>query len=85
LEKQRWAKKWTLLELRWKYYVALPILFSGEHSFIIEQVESDKIRFIDREIFNGLLVSSQTKDMDANSRQGFEAMDKALKTRAEQH
>jgi hypothetical protein len=74
LEKQRWAKKWTLLELRWKYYVALPILFSGEHSFIIEQVESDKIRFIDREIFNGLLVSSQTKDMD-----------EALKTRAEQH
>ena len=72
-------------ELRWKYHIALPILFSGEHSFIIEQVESNKVRFIDREIFNGLLVSSQAKDIDTNSRQGFEAMDKALKARAEQN
>jgi hypothetical protein len=72
-------------ELRWKYHVALPILFSGEHSFIIEQVEINKVRFIDCEIFNGLLVSSQAKDIDTNSRQGFEAMDKALKARAEQN
>jgi hypothetical protein len=72
-------------ELRWKYHVALPLLFSGEHSFIIEQIEGNKIRFIDREIFNGWLVSSQAKDIDTNSRQGFEAMDKALKARAEQN
>ncbi len=72
-------------ELRWKYHVALPILFSGEHSFIIEQVDSNKVRFIDREIFNGLLVSSQAKDIDSNSRHGFEAMDKALKARAEKN
>ena len=71
-------------ELRWKYHVALPILFSGEHSFIIEQIDGSKVRFIDREIFNGLLVSSQAKDIDTNSKQGFEAMDKALKARAEQ-
>ena len=72
-------------ELCWKYHVALPILFSGEHSFIIEQVEGNKVRFVDREIFNGLLVSSQAKDIDTNSKQGFEAMDKALKARAEQN
>ena len=71
-------------ELRWKYHVVLPILFSGEHSFIIEQVEGNKVRFIDREIFNGLLVPMQAKDIDTNSRQGFEALDKALKARAEQ-
>lgn len=71
--------------LCWKYHVVLPILFSGEHSFIIEQVEGDKIRFIDREIFNGLLVSAQAKDIDTNSKQGFEAMDRALKARAEQN
>ena len=70
-------------ELRLKYHIALPILFSGEHSFIIEQVESNKVRFIDREIFTGILVSSQAKDIDTNSKQGFEAMDKALKARAE--
>jgi len=72
-------------ELCWKYHVILPLLFSGEHSFIIEPVESNKVRFIDREIFNGLLVSSQAKDIDTNSRQGFEAMDKALKARVEKN
>jgi hypothetical protein len=70
-------------ELCWKYHVILPVLFSGEHSFIIEQVEGNKVRFIDREIFNGLLVSTQAKDIDTHSKQGFEAMDKALKARAE--
>ena len=71
-------------ELRWKYHVALPILFYGEHSFIIEQIESNKVRFIDREIFTGFLVPSQAKDIDTNSKRGFEAMDRALKARAEQ-
>lgn len=71
-------------ELRWKYHVALPVLFSGEHSFIIEPGEGNKIRFIDREIFNGLLVPLQARDIDTNSKNGFEAMDRALKTRAEQ-
>jgi hypothetical protein len=70
-------------ELCWKYHVVLPVLFSGEHSFIIEQVEGNKIRFTDREIFNGLLVSTQAKDIDTHSKEGFEAMDKALKARAE--
>jgi len=72
-------------ELRWKYHVVLPFLFSGEHSFIIEQVEANKIRFIDREICNGLLVPTQAKNIDTITRQGFEAMDKALKVRAEQN
>lgn len=70
-------------ELCWKYHVILPSLFQGEHRFMIEQVESNKVRFIDLEIFNGLLVSTQAKDIDTNSKQGFEEMDKALKARAE--
>lgn len=72
-------------ELRWKYHVILPALFSGEHSFVIEPIDNNRVRFVDREIFNGLLVSSQAKDIDINSRRGFEAMDKALKARAEQN
>jgi len=72
-------------ELRWKYHVILPALFSGEHSFVIEPIDNNRVRFIDCEIFNGLLVSSQAKDIDTNSRRGFEAMDKALKARAEQN
>jgi hypothetical protein len=70
-------------ELRWKYHVLLPGLFQGEHSFTIEKIDANRVRFIDREIFNGLLVPLQARDIDTNSREGFEAMDKALKARAE--
>ena len=71
-------------ELCWKYHVILPGLFRGEHSFIIEPMGTHRVRFVDREIFNGLLVPLQAKDIDTNSRRGFEEMDKALKARAEQ-
>ena len=70
-------------ELCWKYHIILPVLFSGEHSVSIEPMDGNTIRFIDREVFNGLLVSSQAKDIDTHTRQGFEAMDRALKARAE--
>jgi len=70
-------------ELCWKYHVISPFLFSGEHSFIIDQIESEKVRLIDREIFNGLLVATQAKNIDTNPKLGFEAMDKALKGRVE--
>ena len=70
-------------ELRWKYHVLASGLFSGEHSFIIEQTEGNTVRFVDREVFNGLLVPLQAKDIDTHSKRGFEAMDAALKARAE--
>ena len=71
-------------ELRWKYHVVLPVLFQGKHSFSIEPLGEDRVRIVDREVFNGLLVPLQAKDIDTNSRQRFEAMDQALKARAEQ-
>ncbi len=71
-------------ELCWKYHVILPGLFSGEHSFTIEPIGTHKVRFVDREIFNGLLVPLQAKDIDTNSRRVFEQMDQALKARIEQ-
>ena len=71
-------------ELCWKYHVISPSLFSGEHSFTIDPVGANQVRFIDREIFNGLLVPLQAKDIDTNSKRGFEAMDIALKVKAEQ-
>ena len=71
-------------ELCWKYHVLLPALFEGEHSFTIEPLGSNRVHFIDREIFHGWLVPLQAKDIDTNSRGGFEAMDKALKARVEQ-
>ena len=70
--------------LCWRYHVISPLLFRGEHSFTIEPMGSNYVRFVDQEIFKGLLVPSQAEDIDTNSRRGFEAMDKALKMRAEQ-
>jgi hypothetical protein len=71
-------------ELCWKYHVILPGLWSGEHSFTIEPMGANRVRFIDKEMFTGLLIPLQAKDIDTNSRRDFEAMDKALKARAEQ-
>ncbi len=70
-------------ELCWKYHIILPAVFQGEHSFVIESTGDNKVRFIDREIFTGLLIPLQAKDIDTNSRRGFEEMDKALKARVE--
>jgi hypothetical protein len=72
-------------ELSWKYHVILPSLWSGVHSFTIEPIGDDRVRFIDKEIFTGLLIPFQVKDIDTNSRHDFSEMDKALKIRAEQN
>jgi hypothetical protein len=71
-------------ELSWKYHVVMPVLFSGEYSMIISPLGENRVRFTDREVFNGWLVPLQAKDIDTNSRRGFEAMDQALKKLAEQ-
>jgi hypothetical protein len=72
-------------QLSWTYHVMNPLLFRGEHIFTIESLGENQVRFIDREEFNGLLVPFQAKDIDTNTKKGFEAMDKALKGRAEQN
>ena len=72
-------------ELSWKYHVMHPMVFRGEHIFTIEPLGENRIRFIDREEFYGLLVPLQAKDIGTNTKRGFESMDKALKARAEQN
>lgn len=71
-------------ELCWKYHIVAPGLFSGEHVFTIERVEDNRVRFVDRELFHGLLIPMQARDIDTHTKQSFEAMDRALKARAEQ-
>jgi hypothetical protein len=70
-------------ELCWEYKVIHPGLWYGEHSFTIEPEGENRVRFIDVEVFTGLLIPFQAKDIDTNSRRDFEAMDRALKERAE--
>ena len=69
-------------ELRWCGHLLFPGLFDGEHIFIIESVAGG-VRFIQREIFTGLLVPLFAKKLDTETRRGFEDMNHALKMRVE--
>ena len=72
-------------QFSWKFHVGLPFLFRGEHIFTIEQIDAHRVRFVDREIFNGLLVPLQAKDLETNAKAGMVAMGDALKKRVERH
>ena len=71
-------------ELRWLGHLGVPGLFDGEHRFRIEPLETDRVRFIQEERFTGLLASLVMRFIEHGTRQGFEAMNQALKARAEQ-
>ncbi|MGF2034904.1 MAG: SRPBCC domain-containing protein [Nostoc sp. CmiVER01] len=70
-------------KLRWLGHFLIPGLFDGEHSFIIEPLGSDRVRFIQQESFHGLLVPLLARRLNIDVRQGFEAMNQTLKTKAE--
>lgn len=67
-------------ELRW---LGKSWLLNGEHIFTIEQLQPVRVRFVHREVFDGLLTSIFGKSLDTDVKQGFEEMNKALKDRAE--
>ena len=71
-------------ELRWLGRRLIPRLFDGDHIFTIQHIGSERVRFVQQEIFLGVLVSSLTHDMEMKIRLGFEQMNQALKLRAEQ-
>ncbi len=66
-------------ELRWFGKSSLPGFLNAEHIFIIEELQPERVRFIQRELFDGLL----TRVFDTDIRQGFQDMNDALKKRAE--
>jgi hypothetical protein len=69
-------------ELRWKGKLMLPGLFDGEHIFLIEPLGLDKVRFIQKEKFSGILVPLMSGSLN-DTQKGFDAMNAALKMRAE--
>jgi hypothetical protein len=71
-------------ELRWLGRLLIPGLFDGEHIFTIEPLGANRVRFVQQEIFTGLLVPLFARGLDADTRRGFEEMNQALKVRAEQ-
>src|ERR687891_1943669 len=70
-------------ELRWLGHLLVPGVFDGEHSFTIEPLEENRVRFVQREAFKGLLVPLFARSLETNTQQGFEEMNRALKERAE--
>ncbi len=70
-------------EVRWLGHLLLPLLFDGEHYFAIEPLDDTRVRFVQREVFRGLLVPLFWRDLDTHTRKGFQRMNRALKDRAE--
>ena len=70
-------------ELRWVGKSSLPGFLSAEHIFTIEELQPGRVRFIQREVFDGLLTRLFGKSVDTDVRQGFQDMNGALKKRAE--
>jgi hypothetical protein len=70
-------------ELRWLGRLLIRGLFDGEHYFLIEPIEENKVRFVHGENFSGILVGMFAKRLDADTLRGFKEMNAAVKKRAE--
>jgi hypothetical protein len=70
-------------ELRWLGHLLVPRLFDGEHIFTIEPLGVNRVRFVQREIFTGLLVFLFARRLHTETLRGFEEMNRALKIQAE--
>jgi hypothetical protein len=70
-------------ELRWKGKLFLPGLFDGEHYFKLEAKPGGGLTFHQGELFSGILVPLFRRSLDGPTKQGFVAMNEALKREAE--
>jgi hypothetical protein len=69
-------------ELRWRGRLGVPGLFDGEHVFTLAAIGAKSTRVVQHEEFRGILVPF-TGSLLARTTRGFEAMNAALKARAE--
>jgi hypothetical protein len=70
-------------ELRWKGKVFMSGLFDGEHYFKLEPQPDGSVLFQQGETFTGLLVPLFKGSLDGATKQGFVAMNAALRREAE--
>jgi len=68
----------------WIGHLFIPGLFDGRHRFELKVNEDGTTTFIQSEQFRGILVPFLKKMLNGPTRKGFEAMNEALKVRAEQ-
>lgn len=70
-------------EFVWKGRLFLPGIFDGKHIFKLEEFQSGRTKFIQREEFSGILIGFLWKKLDTHTRKGFEMMNMKLKQEAE--
>lgn len=74
----------THKEFRWLGHLLFPGLFDGEHKFELIDNGDGSTTFRQSEKFKGILVPLFKKMLDVNTLDGFNQMNQALKTLAEQ-
>lgn len=74
----------TNKELRWLGHLLFAGLFDGEHKFELIDNRNGTTTFRQSEKFKGILVPLFKKQLDYNTKKGFEEMNKKLKELAEQ-
>jgi hypothetical protein len=70
-------------ELRWRGRLMMPGIFTGEHAFVLEPTSGGGTRFVQSERFSGILVPLFKRMITGPTKQGFVAMNAALKKTAE--
>lgn len=70
-------------ELHWRGFVGGDWLASGEHWFTIEPIDDNRVRFVQTEIFGGVLPRIAARLLRREARRGFDAMNRELALRAE--
>ena len=70
-------------ELRWRGSLGVQGVFDGEHRFLLDPEATDITRFTQNEVFRGVLVPFLGGIIAGGARRGFQAMNYALKIRAE--
>lgn len=68
--------------LEWLGHLGVPGLFDGRHRFDLETTATGT-RVVHSEVFTGVLVPLFAKGLDTSTREGFVAMNEALRDRAE--
>lgn len=70
-------------EFRWKGSLGMKGIFDGEHYFTLEEKENGQTLFTHGEKFSGILVSLFKNKLLGETKDGFEAMNDALKKECE--
>ena len=66
----------------WLGRLGIPGIFDGRHRFELHPTETGT-RFVQQEFFSGILVRPLRKSLDTGTLGGFEAVNQAIKERAE--